>query len=136
MTTTTTTTMTNVEYAYAPCCVVVSPASLCAKVLLYPAGFCKEATTTARRTDGRNGGGGGSCTTWGNKSSSLEDQEGGPSPYWTQDFVYACAPGGTGLPPSQEFPAAAYGPLVRACVRACVRAWVGGCLLRRFPSFV
>jgi len=60
---------------------------------------------------------GSSCTTWGNKSSSLQNVEGGPSPYWTQDFVYACSPGGTDLPPSQEFPAAAYGPLDFHCER-------------------
>jgi alpha-amylase len=57
---------------------------------------------------------GSSCTTWGNKSSSLS--EGGPSPYYTQDFVYTTSPV-TGLPQSQEFPAAAYGPMDFHCER-------------------
>ncbi|ETO18757.1 hypothetical protein RFI_18498, partial [Reticulomyxa filosa] len=34
---------------------------------------------------------------------------GGPSPYYTQDYAYTCSPV-TGYPPSQEYPANAYGP--------------------------
>eukprot|EP00945_MAST-04E_sp_MAST-4E-sp1_P002980 g2980.t1 len=64
---------------------------------------------------------GSSCTKWGNKSSSLADVEGGPSPYYTQDFVYTTSPS-TGLPQSQEFPAAAYGPLDFHCERV-LNSW-------------
>jgi alpha-amylase len=86
---------------------------------------------------------GSTCVTWGNKSSSLAAQwaggatqddnstgtgnvtvgaaAGGPSPYYTQSYVFDSSPA-TGLPPSQEFPAAAYGPLDFHCERV-LNAW-------------
>jgi alpha-amylase len=66
----------------------------------------------------RRDAGGGNCITWGNKSSSLP---GGPSPFYTQSNVYQVSPS-TGYPPSQEFPAAAYGPLDFHCERV-LNAW-------------
>ena len=57
---------------------------------------------------------GGSCVTWENKSSSLGTN--GPSPYYTQDFVYTTS-AETSLPQSNEFPAAAYGPMDFHCER-------------------
>ena len=72
-----------------------------------------------RREDGTT------CTTWTNKSSSLSSvwggSEDGPSPYYTQDNVYETSPS-TNLPPSQEFPAAAIGPLDFHCERV-LNAW-------------
>ena len=59
-----------------------------------------------------------SCSEWGNKSSSFS---GGPSPFWTQCDAYGLSPN-TGQPPSQEFPAAAYGPLDFHCERA-LNSW-------------
>ena len=64
---------------------------------------------------------GSTCVEWGNKSSSLAAIEGGPSPFYTQDFVYKVSPS-TDEPQSQEFPAAAYGPLHFHCERA-LNAW-------------
>ena len=61
---------------------------------------------------------GSSCVEWGNKSSSLP---GGPSPFYTQANAYADGKH-TGLPPSQEFPAAAYGPLDFHCERV-LNSW-------------
>jgi alpha-amylase len=57
---------------------------------------------------------GGTCVKWGNKSSSLGAS--GPSPYYTQDFVYATKKSNN-LPQSNEFPAAGYGPLDFHCER-------------------
>merc|ERR1711871_177184 len=69
------------------------------------------------------------CATWGGKGSSL----GGPalgagggwesntSAYYTQGFAYTCGVD-TGKPPSQEFPAAHYGPLNFHCERA-LNSW-------------
>ena len=72
-----------------------------------------------RREDGST------CTTWGNKSSSLSSTwggpEDGPSPYYTQSNVYVNSPV-TGKPPSQEFPAAAIGPLDFHCERV-LNSW-------------
>jgi alpha-amylase len=72
-----------------------------------------------RREDGTT------CTTWPNKSSSLASKWGGDedesSPYYTQDNVYETSPT-TNLPPSQEFPAAAIGPLDFHCERV-LNAW-------------
>ena len=64
---------------------------------------------------------GGSCTTWPNKSSSLASNwggpsDGGPSPFYTQTNVFSTSPV-TGLPPLNEFPAAAIGPLDFHCER-------------------
>lgn len=70
----------------------------------------------------RNAGGGDSCTTWGAKNSSAMlwyDPDTSPrsvSPFYTQDFCYE-PNANSGLPPSQEFPAAGYGPLDFHCER-------------------
>ncbi|PRP89569.1 hypothetical protein PROFUN_00833 [Planoprotostelium fungivorum] len=58
------------------------------------------------------------CTKWGNKTTSA-DYNGapGPSPFYTQGFSYTYNPD-TDQPPSQEFPAAAYGPLDFHCERS------------------
>lgn len=58
------------------------------------------------------------CATWGTKNSSLVVPGGssGPSPYYTQSFVYSTNDH-TGQPPSQEFPAAHLGPLDFHCER-------------------
>ena len=69
---------------------------------------------------------GGACTTWPNKSSSLAStwggpDAGGPSPFYTQSNVFATSPV-TGLPPLNEFPAAAIGPLDFHCERA-LNSW-------------
>ena len=66
----------------------------------------------------RRDAGGGTCVEWGNKSSSLA---GGPSPFYTQVNVFEASPS-TGLPPSQEFPAATYGPLDFHCERV-LNSW-------------
>lgn len=66
----------------------------------------------------RNGGGGG-CTTWGAKNSSgglWYDDARGQSPTFTQDFCYL-PNNGTGLPPSQEFPAVPYSTIHFHCER-------------------
>mmetsp|Transcript_4813 Transcript_4813/g.7636 ORF Transcript_4813/g.7636 Transcript_4813/m.7636 type:complete len:633 (-) Transcript_4813:244-2142(-) len=60
------------------------------------------------------------CVTWGNKSSSLIG-EGGPSPFYTQDFIFEVNKA-TKQPASQEFPAAAYGPTDFHCERA-LNSW-------------
>ena len=52
------------------------------------------------------------CTEWGSKTSSAGDDN--YSPMYTQDYVYSSS-NVTGKPPSQEFPAAAYGPLDFHC---------------------
>jgi alpha-amylase len=68
----------------------------------------------------RNPGAG--CATWGTKNSSLNiNNQGtaiadGPSPYYTQSFVYTEGKY-TGKPPSQEFPAANLGPVDFHCER-------------------
>lgn len=65
----------------------------------------------------RNGNGG-SCTTWPQKNTSAGAAG---SSFYTQDFAYE--PGThTGLPPSQEFPAAMYGPTDFHCERA-LNSW-------------
>ena len=66
------------------------------------------------------------CTTWPNKSSSLSStwgglSAGGPSPYYTQTNVFSTSPV-TGLPPLNEFPAAAIGPLDFHCERV-LNSW-------------
>eukprot|EP00948_MAST-09A_sp_MAST-9A-sp1_P000980 g980.t1 len=61
---------------------------------------------------------GNSCVTWGNKSST---KVGGPSPYYTQNFVYSTS-NVTGFPQSQEFPGAAYGPTDFHCERV-LNSW-------------
>jgi len=66
----------------------------------------------------RRDAGGGTCAHWGNKSSSMG---GGPSPFFTQSSTYEVSPA-TGLPSSQEFPAAAYGPLDFHCERV-LNSW-------------
>eukprot|EP00475_Leptophrys_vorax_P043134 TRINITY_DN819_c0_g1_i1.p1 TRINITY_DN819_c0_g1~~TRINITY_DN819_c0_g1_i1.p1 ORF type:complete len:489 (-),score=127.58 TRINITY_DN819_c0_g1_i1:58-1524(-) len=58
------------------------------------------------------------CTQWGAKSSSLP---GGSSPFYTQDFAYTYG-NYTQLSPSQEYPAANYGPLDFHCERA-LNSW-------------
>ena len=72
-----------------------------------------------RREDGNT------CTTWPNKSSSLSSTWGGiedeASPYYTQDNVFETS-SITNQPPSQEFPAAAIGPLDFHCERV-LNAW-------------
>jgi len=55
----------------------------------------------------------GSCVTWINKNSSLP---GGKSPFYTQDFDYTYGTH-SWQPPSQEFPAATWGPLDFHCER-------------------
>jgi alpha-amylase len=65
----------------------------------------------------RNGNGG-SCTYWPQKNSSAGVVG---SPFYTQDYAYQ--PGThTKLPPSQEFPAAMYGPTDFHCERA-LNSW-------------
>jgi alpha-amylase len=58
------------------------------------------------------------CAAWGIKNSSLVTSTGsaGPSPMYTQCYVYTESPN-TGKPPSQEFPAAHYGPTDFHCER-------------------
>lgn len=48
--------------------------------------------------------GGTNCNTWGAKGTSAGNTS---SPYYTQDYAYTLGEK-TGLPPSQEFPAAMY----------------------------
>jgi len=68
-----------------------------------------------------------SCATWGTKNSSLNmNSKGtaiadGPSPMFTQSYVYTEG-NFTGLPPSQEFPAANWGPTDFHCERA-LNSW-------------
>ncbi|CAM9122953.1 unnamed protein product, partial [Ectocarpus fasciculatus] len=61
---------------------------------------------------------GADCAEWGIKNSSLVTSGGasGPSPMYTQSYVYTEG-GYTGKPPSQEFPAAHYGPTDFHCER-------------------
>jgi alpha-amylase len=70
------------------------------------------------------------CTTWGTKNSSLninslgtniEPFENGPSPMYTQSYVYTEGTY-TKQPPSQEFPAAHYGPTDFHCERS-LNSW-------------
>ena len=62
------------------------------------------------------------CATWGIKNSSLSMNNqgtaiaGGPSPMYTQSYVYTEG-SYTGKPPSQEFPAAHLGPTDFHCER-------------------
>jgi alpha-amylase len=65
-----------------------------------------------------------SCTKWGAKSSSMT---GGSSPYYTQDYAYTYG-NETNMPPSNEYPAAHYGPLDFHCERA-LNAWTDGNIL-------
>lgn len=73
----------------------------------------------------RNPGAG--CATWGTKNSSLSINalgtapETGPSPMYTQSYVYTEG-NYTGKPPSQEFPAAHLGPTDFHCERA-LNSW-------------
>ena len=67
------------------------------------------------------------CSTWGMKNSSLTmNSKGtakadGPSPMFTQSFVYTDG-AYTGKPPSQEYPAAHWGPTDFHCERA-LNSW-------------
>lgn len=70
------------------------------------------------------------CATWGGKNSSLNINavgtaiakfEDGPSPMYTQSYVYTDG-AYTGKPPSQEFPAAHFGPTDFHCERA-LNSW-------------
>jgi alpha-amylase len=63
------------------------------------------------------------CATWGTKNSSLNinnqgtaPSSSGPSPYYTQSFVYTEG-SYSGKPPSQEYPAADLGPTDFHCER-------------------
>jgi alpha-amylase len=82
------------------------------------------------------------CAKWGAKESSGDPRwssvsdsisnEGarsqmGPSPFYTQKFAYATS-GRTQQPPSQEFPAAAYGPTDFHCERA-LNSWTDPLIL-------
>ncbi|RYG69973.1 hypothetical protein EON64_01395 [archaeon] len=67
------------------------------------------------------------CATWGGKNNSLSMNslnsaiETGPSPMYTQSYVYTES-NYTGKPPSQEFPAAHLGPTDFHCERA-LNSW-------------
>ena len=61
--------------------------------------------------------GGSSCNKWGAKGTSAGNSS---SPYYTQDYAYTLGDK-TGLPPSQEFPAAMYGPTDFHCERVLNR---------------
>ena len=73
------------------------------------------------------------CATWGAKTSSLEVNNintaisDGPSPYYTQNFVYTEG-SYTGKPPSQEFPAAHLGPTDFHCERS-LNSWTDPLIL-------